>query len=102
MPTAIALAGQVISASVHGDLLTQIVQGLTTESPGRADLLFALVFVGCALGAGAWIGWEIARFVARLPASLWRTSRAQRASNARGPRRTQSGQGSVGDPHRPE
>jgi hypothetical protein len=61
---------QILSAVADGNVFTQIVHGLSEHSAERMDIVFALILIGGAIGAGIWIGWEIMKSVAILYRSI--------------------------------
>ncbi len=56
--SATAIAGQVLNGMSPSDFAAS----LMAASLERADVLLAMVFLGGAIGAGCWIGWELAKF----------------------------------------
>jgi len=68
--SATAVAGQVLNGMSPSDFAAS----LLAASLERADVLLAMVFLGGALGAGCWIGWELSKFLFGVIRSVGRSA----------------------------
>ena len=76
--SAAALTGQVL----HGVSPSDFAASLMAASLDRADVLLAMAFLGGAIGAGCWIGWELAKFVFGILGSMGRMALGKQSSVA--------------------
>lgn len=67
----IDITGLIIREVMDGSILNQIVEGLSNTGPNRQEILFAFVLIGFSIGAGIWIGVEIAKSFVKITKSVF-------------------------------
>lgn len=87
---AVVHAGQTISAAgtfardlANGVNHAEFAASLVAASLEKPDVLLGMAFLGCALGAGTWIGWELTKFCWFIVASLSGLTSERRAATSR-------------------